>query len=240
MAATPATSSATRRRAPSRRNSAPSRPRSRPGSGASSPVRRCSAMANALGRQDTKLAISNLANWTDRIAGGELPFAKPRAAARRRAQRRHHPVGLGRPQAYLHDQVSTDKRNPTVNAYGKHLRRDGGKPRILPGVRSAAQLSRPRSRCRCAKPTWSRPKSATMAPSPYWGDEAIWDSHSTTHSLMMDETGDVWFTSRGRQRRQSGLLQGRDRTIRRRKAFPLNQSNRHLAMYDPEDRAAPS
>src|SRR5437868_6348474 len=29
------------------------------------------AMANALGRQDTKIAISNLANWTDRIAGGE-------------------------------------------------------------------------------------------------------------------------------------------------------------------------
>ena len=62
----------------------------------------------------------NLANWTDRIAGGELPFAKP-----------ERPQGVERnvvitewdwadPKAYLHDQVSTDKRKPTVNANGKH------------------------------------------------------------------------------------------------------------------------
>ena len=34
------------------------------------------------------------------------------AAAGRRAQRRAHALGLGRPKAYLHDEVSTDKRNP--------------------------------------------------------------------------------------------------------------------------------
>jgi len=42
-------------------------------------------MAAALGRQEPKIAIQNLANWTDRIAGGELPFAKP-----------ERPQGVGR------------------------------------------------------------------------------------------------------------------------------------------------
>ena len=57
------------------------------------------------------------ADWTDRIAEGELPPAPPR------------PQGVERnvvitqwdwadPKAYLHDEIATDKRNPTVNANG--------------------------------------------------------------------------------------------------------------------------
>ena len=57
------------------------------------------------------------ADWTDRIAAGEVPPAPPR------------PQGVERnvvitewdwadPKAYLHDVVSTDRRNPTVNANG--------------------------------------------------------------------------------------------------------------------------
>jgi len=76
--------------------------------------------AAALGRQDAKVSLANFANWTDRIAGGELPFAKP-----------DRPQGVERnvvvtqwdwadPKVYLHDQVSTDKRKPTINAYGKN------------------------------------------------------------------------------------------------------------------------
>ena len=77
-------------------------------------------MAAALGRQDVKVSLANFANWTDRIAAGELPFAKP-----------ERPQGVERnvvitqwdwadPKVYLHDQVSTDKRKPTINAYGKN------------------------------------------------------------------------------------------------------------------------
>ena len=57
------------------------------------------------------------ADWTDRIAAGEVPPAPPR------------PQGIERnvvitewdwadPKAYLHDEVSTDRRNPTLNANG--------------------------------------------------------------------------------------------------------------------------
>ena len=69
---------------------------------------------NQIGRERF---LSVLADWTDRIKAGELPPAPPR------------PQGLERnvvitmwdwadPKAYLHDVVSTDRRNPTLNAKG--------------------------------------------------------------------------------------------------------------------------
>ncbi len=33
-------------------------------------------------------------------------------------------------------------------------------------------------------------------PSVYWGDEAIWDGHSSIHNPIMDAKGRVWFTAR--------------------------------------------
>src|SRR5207302_11214503 len=57
-------------------------------------------------------------DWTDRIAKGELPFAKPQ-----------RPQGVERnivitswewstEKHYLHDLIASDRRDPTVNAYG--------------------------------------------------------------------------------------------------------------------------
>lgn len=62
-------------------------------------------------------ALALFADWTSRIAAGELPPAPPR------------PQGVERnivitewdwatPKAYLHDEIATDKRNPRVNANG--------------------------------------------------------------------------------------------------------------------------
>ena len=48
-----------------------------------------------------------------------------------------------------------------------------------------------------------------MAPSPYWGEEAIWDARTSMHSLIMDERGDVWFTSRVGKPDKPGVLPGR-------------------------------
>src|SRR5688500_7314267 len=70
-------------------------------------------MVNMMGPR----ALRMFAEWTDRIAAGEVPPAPPR------------PQGIERnvvitlwdwadPKAYLHDLVSTDRRNPTLNANG--------------------------------------------------------------------------------------------------------------------------
>src|SRR5262249_49394762 len=75
-------------------------------------------MALTFGRLGPARGIDMFADWTDRIEKGELPFAKP-----------ERPQGLERnvvvsmwdwsdPKSYLHDAVSSDKRNPTINANG--------------------------------------------------------------------------------------------------------------------------
>ena len=63
-------------------------------------------------------ALPYFADWTDRIAKGELPHAKPQ-----------RPQGVERnvvvttwdwldEKHYLHDLIASDRRYPTVNAYG--------------------------------------------------------------------------------------------------------------------------
>ena len=57
-------------------------------------------------------------DWTDRIAKGELPHAKPN---RPQGVERNIVVTLRdwmNEKQYLHDLISSDRRNPTVNANG--------------------------------------------------------------------------------------------------------------------------
>ena len=59
-----------------------------------------------------------LGDWTDRIAKGELPFAKP---TRPQGVERNIVVTLRdwmNDKQYLHDLIASDRRYPTVNAYG--------------------------------------------------------------------------------------------------------------------------
>ena len=76
-------------------------------------------MTTVIGRLDAPLAFKLFGDWTDRIAAGELPFAQP---TRPQGIERNVVLTLwdwSRPTAYLHDEISTDRRKPTVNANGK-------------------------------------------------------------------------------------------------------------------------
>ena len=76
-------------------------------------------MVRNISALDSQIALTNFAEWTDRIAKGELPKAKPN---RPQGKERNVVITLwdwARPSDYLHDEVATDRRNPTVNAYGK-------------------------------------------------------------------------------------------------------------------------
>jgi len=189
-------------------------------------------MAAAIGRQDPKISIANFADWTDRIKAGELPFAKP-----------ERPQGLernvvvtqwdwGDAKSYMHDQVSTDKRKPTVNAYGKHFGATEEStdwfPVFDPTTNQPSKVNMP-----VRDSGMESTKNNTMAPSAYWGEEAIWDSKTSVHSLIMDEKTQVWFTSRvGKPENPAFCQAGSDHPSA--KAFPLKESTRHLAVYDPK------
>jgi hypothetical protein len=75
-----------------------------------------------------------------------------------------------------------------------------------------------------------------LAPSPYWGNEAIWDSHTVIHNPMFDEKGRVWLTARTRPANANPAFckEGSDQPSA--KVYPKNTSNRQVEVYDPKTR----
>jgi hypothetical protein len=175
-------------------------------------------------------ALAMFADWTTRIQAGELPPAPPR------------PQGIERnivvtlwdwtnPKAYLHDEIATDKRKPTVNAngliYGAPELSTDMVPVLDPVNHKAWEVRMP-----VRDPNTARP-GKPLAASPYWGEEAIWDSQANMHNPMFDEKGRVWFTSVIRPPDNPAYCkEGSDHPSA--KLLPLNRSGRQLAFYDPK------
>ena len=188
-------------------------------------------MARDINRLDTQIALELFADWTDRIAAGELPFAKP---DRPRGIERNVVItewDWGRPTSYLHDAVSTDRRNPTVNANGKIYGSPEDStdfvPILDPETHTASEVKHT-----VRDPNTPNVKTNPIGPSPFWGPEPIWDSQTITHNPMFDEKGRVWFTSRIRVHANPDFCKkGSDHPSA--KAFPILEANRHLSMYDP-------
>jgi hypothetical protein len=188
-------------------------------------------MARDINRLDPERALSLFADWTDRIAAGELPAAKP---DRPQGIERNLVITMwdwSRPTAYLHDAVSTDRRNPRINANGKVFASAEDSTDLLPvldpGMHAVTELTHP-----VRDPQTPSSKTNPFGPSAFWGPEPIWDSRTLSHNPMMDERGRVWFTSRVRPPdNPSVCTKGSNHPAAQ--AFPLAQSNRHLSMYDP-------
>ena len=180
-------------------------------------------------RMGRRRSLEMFANWTDRILGGEVPEAPPR------------PQGLERnvvisqwdwadPKAYLHDEISTDKRDPTVNANGPiygALEASADYVPVLDPVRhTASELRIP------VRDPETPGQGPPLQPSSYGGDEAIWDSQANVHNPMLDQDGRLWLTSRVRPSENSAFCQeGSDHPSAA--LFPTERAGRHLAVYDP-------
>ena len=94
---------------------------------------------------------ADAADWTDRVARGELPATAP---SRPTGRERNVVITMwdyGTEKTYLHDEISSDKRNPDRQRQRSDLRRDRGKhavpPRREPGgqLRHAGRARGPRS-----------------------------------------------------------------------------------------------
>ncbi len=175
-----------------------------------------------------------LAEWTERVANGELPHAQPQ-----------RPSGLERnvvatvrdwstEKAYMHDLSGTDRRNPTVNGYGKlygapELSTDEF-PILDPQTNTTTALHAP-----VQDPNTPTTNSTPPTqPSAYWGNEAIWDSKANAHNPMLDEEGRVWYTAvvRGPDNAPDYCKAESDHPSA--KLFPLARSGRQLSVYDPK------
>ncbi|PYR74520.1 MAG: hypothetical protein DMF87_22565 [Acidobacteria bacterium] len=188
-------------------------------------------MARDITRLDTQRALQMFGDWTDRIAAGELPFAKPE---RPRGVERNVVItqwDWGSQRSYLHDEISTDPRNPRVNAngkiYGSPEDSSDFVPVLDPATNTASDVLHP-----VRDPKTPSTKTNPMAPSAFWGADPIWDGKTLNHNPMMDEKGRVWFTPRIRPEPNPDFCKaGSDHPSAR--AFPIESSGRNLSMFDP-------
>jgi len=178
-------------------------------------------------------AAAMYADWTDRIAKGELPSAAPQ---RPQGRERNVVVTMwdwADSKTYLHDEIATDKRNPTVNAngpvYGALEESADYMPVVDPRTSTATKIN-----LKVRDPqTPSMASTKPTQPSPYWGDESIWTTQTTAHSFSMDSDARVWVAARIRPGQTASFCrQGSDHPSA--KAFPITQSGRQLQMYDPK------
>ena len=189
-------------------------------------------MALTLGNMGAERALKQFADWTDRIAAGELPFEKPE---RPKGVERNVVITMwewSSNKAYMHDLISTDKDNPTVNANGKVY----GSPEestdmvpVLDPVKNVATTIKHPYKDPETPSSTSLPKSTSA----YWGDEVIWDGHTSIHNLMMDRQGRMWFTARIRPAGSQPKF-CTDGSIVSSKVAPQKDSPRQLSMYDPK------
>jgi hypothetical protein len=189
-------------------------------------------MAVTLGRFGAQKALALFADWTDRIAAGELPFEKP---SRPQGVERNVVITSwewGSTKHYLHDAIASDKRNPRVNAngpiYGSPEESTDLVPVLDPVAHRAYDIKHP----------YRDPKTPSAAdlpagPSVYWGDEPLWDGHTSIHNPIIDERGRVWFTARIRPAANPDYCK-QGSSLASAKVAPLNESARQLSMYDPK------
>ena len=191
-----------------------------------------SQMDNGINNLGRRRALAMYADWTDRIAAGEVPPAP----ARPQGQERNVVItqwDWADPKAYLHDLVSTDRRNPRINANGPVYGALELSADYLP-VLDPRNHTPGRVKLTVRDPnTPPAPSPKMPAPSPYWGEEVIWTSRNNVHNPMMDEMGRVWITSAVRPPANPDYCkEGSSHPSA--KAFPINNAGRHLAMYDPK------
>ncbi len=190
------------------------------------------SMTAAMSRFGRQRALEMYADWTDRIVAGEVPSAPPR------------PQGIERNvvitqwdwsdrKGFVHDTISTDKRNPTLNPNGLvYGVEEFSTPdlNILDPVRNT--LTRIAAPVRDPDTPFMNPQ-IVFQPSPHNGDEIVWSGKASLHNPMMDHLGRVWLTHTIRAPRTPEFCrEGSDHASAQ--LFPIDSSRRHLSVYDPK------
>jgi hypothetical protein len=196
------------------------------------------SMVNPLAGKLGGVPFKYFGDWTDRIVEGELPFAKP---PRPQGIERNIVVTTwdwGNEKQYLHDLISSDKRNPTINSngplYGSPEYASDQLPVLDPKTAKVTYITPPEG---ADVPEALGPGHSAiekpLAASPYWGMEKIWDSKFDNHNDMFDAKGRLWMTGTNHAPGTPAFCRkGSNNPYA--KAFPLDSNERQLAFFDPK------
>ena len=192
-------------------------------------------MYGALTNQGKEEALKVYADWSERIAKGEVPPAPPRPTG---AERNLVLTlwDIGTDHSFMHDEIATDRHHPTVNAGGPVYAVSAGHGSldfVDLKTNTAGSLEIPTRAPRASVPSrFPKPNR----PSLWWGDEHLWSNPpynpADPHNAMLDSKGRVWMTSK--------LRGGDDPTwCNDGKSaystwYPLSRSGRQASYYDPK------
>ncbi|HEY8519271.1 MAG TPA: carboxypeptidase-like regulatory domain-containing protein [Gammaproteobacteria bacterium] len=174
------------------------------------------------------------ADWTDRIAAGEVPPQPPRPEG----MERNVVITMwdwGTPTSYMHDEIVTDKRNPTVNAGGPVYAVSSGHGKITildPKTHITREVVIPTRQDPREIPSRFPPPTS---PSPFFGDFYHWgpEQPSDPHNPMIDGRGRLWLTSAIRApQNPPWCREGSSNKFAQ--YYPIDNAARHVSFYDPK------
>ncbi|PWT99411.1 MAG: hypothetical protein C5B51_27155, partial [Terriglobia bacterium] len=198
---------------------------------------RGTSMYSVLMTQGKDPSLKAYADWTERVAKGELPPVPPRP----RGVERNVVVTLwdvGDDHSFMHDEISTDKQHPTVNAYGRVYAVNAGHGQLVvmdPRENNTFSVEIP-----TREPKEKVPSRfpAPNRPSLHWGMEHLWANPpynpADPHNPMFDSKGRVWLTSKIRSNQDPAWCN--DPNNKFASWFPLRSSGRQASFYDPKTR----
>ena len=194
---------------------------------------RGSSMAGAFAAFGQQSAARIFAQWTNRVAAGDVPPAPPRP----QGVERNVVLTLwdwGVQDSFMHDEIATDKNDPTVNAYGPiyAVSSGHGKLTVLDPIENDTY--------EITIPTRDDPREVASrfpppdVPSNFWGDKHLWgpEHPSDPHNPMMDHKGRVWMTSKLRNNENPAWCR-RGSSNKYAQYYPLDISYRQASYYDP-------
>ena len=195
--------------------------------------------ANLVNQMGHKQMVGFYADWTDRINKGEVPPAPPRPAG----IERNLVLSIwdaGSPTTFMHDVISTDKRDPKLNANGAIFGIDyhNGTIVIMDPVNNTNQvISLPTlvDKKNMLANQNGRVEPSDAVKSPYWTPQEFdpIDDATNPNSLTMDELGRVWMTSNVRASENPDICK-EGSANKFALAYPIPHTDRHLSMYDPK------
>ena len=195
-------------------------------------------MINLIAGPFAGLPFKYFGDWTERVSKGATPDQKP---TRPQGKERNIVVTLRdwhNPKHYLHDLIASDRRFPTVNAYGpvygqcEHACDD--MPILDPVKNVATNFVLPTTP---DMPFALGPGNAgglkILQPSAYWGEENIWHSRANNHNSMFDRNGRVWMAATGHTNQNPDFCK-KGSSHPSAKEYPINSTNRRVTVYDPK------
>jgi hypothetical protein len=176
--------------------------------------------------------LAMFADWSSRIAAGEVPAAP----ARPQGVERNAVITLWEvdtDKSFIHDVISTNERRITDNAYGPVYAADYEAATIWaldPKTSTKTMVQVPlREGTEKLMKTFTPQRIA--APSPYWGTQIVWTDRNYIAMPHMDSKGRIWFQAETRPDLPAYCKKGSSNRFAQN--FPLT-----LPSPSPDDEAA--